>query len=198
MQLESLHEFAAPEVEGAGGARASVSWRDVYDQQFDDIYRLICRCGVPAAEALDLTQTVFLRAFQRADRLRDPSALDYNLRSWLYGIALRVVSEHRRWAKVRRLKAWLLESTMGAERQPQATPEETSAARETQRRVCEVLSKMSSKLSEVLVLRDIDERGLEETATILGIPENTVRSRLRLAREKFEALYREQEEQRST
>jgi RNA polymerase sigma-70 factor (ECF subfamily) len=199
-ELESLPEFAAPGAERAGNERAcaAVSWRDVYDQHFGDIYRLICRCGVAAAEVDDLAQTVFLRAFQRSDGLRDPSAPDYNLGSWLYGIALRVVSEHRRWAKVRRLKAWLLESTMGAERQPPATPEDASAARETTRKVGAVLARMSSKLSEVLVLRDIDERGLQETAKILGIPENTVRSRLRLAREKFEALYLEQEERGST
>jgi len=195
-ELSSLSDIAAPE--RATGAPAAVSWRDVYDQHFDDIYRLICRSGVPAAEAPDLAQTVFLRAFQRSDRLRDPSAPGYNLRAWLYGIALRVVSEHRRWAKVRRLKAWLLESTTGAERQPATTPEDASSSRETQRKVGEVLGKMSTKLSEVLILRDIDERGLEETAQILGIPENTVRSRLRLAREKFEALYRAQEEQSST
>jgi RNA polymerase sigma-70 factor (ECF subfamily) len=199
--LEPLPEFAGPLAEGAeavaeatgvhDSAGPAVSWREVYHRHFDDIHRLVYRCGVPAAEVDDVTQTVFLRALQRTDRLRRPGAPGYNLRAWLYGIALRVVSEHRRWARVRRLKAWVLENTVGAASPSPATPEDASAAGETRRRVGAVLGRMSAKLSDVLVLRDIDERSLEETAVILSIPENTVRSRLRLARLKFEELWNE-------
>lgn len=195
--LKTMPEFAVPEIARTSGdapreaARQSVFWHDVYDCHFDEIHRLVFRSGIPAAETEDVTQTVFLRAFQRADRLRDPSAPDYNVRAWLYGIALRVVSEHRRWRRIRRLKAWLLENTMGAVNRAPVTPEDASAAHETQKRVGAVLTKMSSKLRDVLVLRDIDEQSLEETALALGIPENTVRSRLRLARQKFGELWAE-------
>lgn len=194
-ELESLSDFAMPDRAVARSRASAESWRDIYERHFEGIYRLVYRCGVPASEVDDLTQTVFLRAFSGKQRLLDPGSPGYNVRAWLYGIALRVVSEHRRWARVRRLKAWLVESTSSAERSAPETPEEASAAGETQRRVGQVLALMSSKLSAVLVLRDIDELSLEETANILGIPENTVRSRLRLAREKFERLWTEREEQ---
>jgi RNA polymerase sigma-70 factor (ECF subfamily) len=180
--------IAAPRLAELRSEHASVrdeAWRVLYDEHFDAIYRLVCRFGVPLAEVEDLTQMVFERAHRRmadVDEVRHVGV-------WLRGIAVRVVAEHRRWQRVRRLRQWLLESTTEAALRREPTPEQMTAAAHTQRRVGAVLDQMSRKLREVLVLVEIDECSPEEAAAVLGIPTNTVRSRRRLAREQFRKLW---------
>jgi RNA polymerase sigma factor (sigma-70 family) len=177
-----------PEQESEPSSTKTWAWREIYECYFDGTYRFICRCGIPASEVEDLVQSVFLRAFQRL-RGRAEANTVQNMRAWLCGIALRIVSEHRRWGRVRHIKQWLLCDVMGFGGKGPATPEELSDAHETQRMVGEILQRMSPKLREVLILRDIDDRDLDEVALMLGIPQNTVRSRIRLAREKFEEIW---------
>src|SRR5215468_9340062 len=161
------------------------AWRVLYDEHFDAIYRLVCRFGVPLSEVEDLTQMVFERAHRRMSDVDEVRHVGV----WLRGIAVRVVAEHRRWQRVRRLRQWLLESTTEAALSRAPTPEQMTAAAHVQRRVGAVLDQMSRKLRDVLVLVEIDERSPEEAAEILGIPTNTVRSRRRLARERFRKLW---------
>ena len=161
------------------------AWRLLYQQQFDVIYRLVCRFGVALGEVEDVTQTVFERAHRRmgeVDQVRHVGV-------WLRGIAVRVVAEHWRWQRVRRLGRWLLQSTVEASAPRPPTPEQTTAAAQLQGRVGAVLNRMNRKLREVLVLVDIEECTPAEAAVILDIPVNTVRSRRRLARERFRQLW---------
>jgi RNA polymerase sigma-70 factor (ECF subfamily) len=162
------------------------AWQELYRSHFDGIYRLVCRFGVLALEAEDVTQTVFVRAHAQLERCADIR----HLRAWLRGIAVRAVAEHLRWRRVRRVKQRLLRATVEASATLPPTPERSCDARERQRLVAEVVSCMSAKLRSVLVLLEIEECTLEETASILQIPINTVRSRRRLAREQFERLWR--------
>ena len=160
-------------------------WRDLYDRHFDAVLRLILRFGIEPAEAEDLAQVVFIRAHKKlidGAELRHPSA-------WLRGIAVRVVAEHRRWARLRRLKRWLVRSTSEAQSAPPPTPEQHAQGAETTARVRRVLERLSPKRASALVLLDIEELSLDEAAEILGVPVNTVRSRRRLAREAFRRLW---------
>src|SRR5262249_26051946 len=66
------------------------------------VVRALCRQNVASghggdAEADDALQEPFIRAFQMLDRVEDPG----KLRAWLYAIARRVCSEHRRSARRR-------------------------------------------------------------------------------------------------
>jgi RNA polymerase sigma-70 factor, ECF subfamily len=159
-------------------------WRALYHEHFDGIYRFVCYLGVPLSEAEDLTQGVFMRV--RA-RIGDVAGVQ-SMKGWLRGIALRVVAEHRRWQRVRRVKQWLVQVAL----EPSASepaPEESAVASEEQRAVHEVLSHMSPKLREVLVLCDLEESVPEDVAAVLAIPVGTVRSRRRLAKEQFQRLW---------
>ncbi len=161
------------------------AWRLLYQGNFDRIYRLVCRLGVAGAEVEDVVQQVFTIAFRKIDaqeRVDNPNA-------WLYGIAIRVVRDHHRWRRVRRLKQSLLDATVRASAAPPQNPEAETKAAQTHQRVAEILQLMSPKLREVLVLSDIEECGPSEVADVLGIPVNTVRSRKQRARVAFQALW---------
>jgi RNA polymerase sigma-70 factor (ECF subfamily) len=159
------------------------AWRELYDGEFERVYRLACRFGVPLAEVEDVAQQVFLVAYRR---MTGGEAVQ-NVRAWLRGVTVKVVADHHRWRRVRRLKHWLVEAIYddaGAE--PAASP---AVQIEQARRIAEVgevLRRLSPKLRSVLVLSDIEECSLAEVAEAVGAPINTVRSRRRLAREAFQ------------
>lgn len=95
-----------------------------------------------------------------------------------WGVTARVVREHRRLAWWRR---WV----PGAAVEAAPAPGDTPAQRERCRLVYRVLGALSEPHREVIVLMDLEERSAAEVAGLLGVPEGTVRSRLRLAREAF-------------
>jgi RNA polymerase sigma-70 factor (ECF subfamily) len=161
------------------------AWRALVDAHYPRIYRLVCRFGVEPAEVEDIVQRALVVAFRRiheVDDVRDPAA-------WLRGIAVRVVAQHRRWRGVRAAKRWILRDLPAAGVAPVITPEQSTASAEEMEAVRAVLARLSPKLRDVLVLCDIEELAPQEAAEALDIPVNTVRSRRRLAKEKFLALW---------
>jgi RNA polymerase sigma factor (sigma-70 family) len=108
-------------------------------------------------------------------------------------VAARVVREHYRWRKVRRLRAWIVEHSWAGRSIQEGTPETNALSSEASERVHRVLQAMSAKLRDALVLTDLEELGTREAAEILAIPHNTLRSRHRLAREQFLRLWQASE-----
>jgi len=161
------------DVERPAPAHREAVWRLLYHEHFEAVYRLARRLGVDAAEAEDIAQRVFLRAHDLlagSDEILHP-------RAWLRAITVRVVSEHHRFWLLRRVKAWLVESTTKAERPDPRTPHEEADAAQQRQRVAAILTCMSPKLREVLVLAELEECTPSEVAAVLDIPVNTVRSR---------------------
>lgn len=176
---------AAIDLRSADDTERERAWRQLFDIHYDRIYRLVCRFGVDAGEIEDLAQRAFVTAYQRiqeVDDVREPGA-------WLRGIVVKVVAHHRRWQKVREVKRWLLNQAPAAMPGPIASPERSVQASEEIEAVREVLCRLSHKLRDVLVLCDIEELPLHEVAELLEVPVNTVRSRRRIAREKFLSLW---------
>ena len=163
------------------------AWKHLWNHHYHRIYRLAARFGVEPAEIEDVVQRAFVIAYRRireVDDVRDPLA-------WLRGITVRVVAQHRRWRGVRRAKRWLLQDSQAVAREPVITPEHSAIAAEDIAAVRRVLGKLSPKLRDALVLCDIEELRPAEAAEILGVSVNTVRSRRRLAKERFLRLWGE-------
>jgi len=137
------------------------------------------RLGGPRVDAEDAAHDVLIVALTRLDGLRDRAAW----RSWLYGITRRVLARHRRSAWVRR---WVDDVRHDMARDPGDSPSETAALSQRARHVQAILEGLPSRQREVLVLCDAEERTAPEVAELLGIPEGTVRSRLRVARQRFQ------------
>ena len=178
----------APGLRSKSASERDRAWRALYQEHVERIYRLVCRFGVEPGEVEDVTQKTFVIAHQRLQEIDDVE----NVGAWLRGIAVKVIGHHRRWHRVRRVKNWLVQATFGEEASaPPQTPEGGVASQEDQGRVRSILSEMSPKLREVLVLTEIEECQPAEVAEVLGIPVNTVRSRKRLAKEEFQRLWGE-------
>ncbi|WP_437775146.1 RNA polymerase sigma factor [Sorangium sp. So ce1097] len=146
------------------------------DAHLDFISRVLRNAGTPAAEIDDAVQRTFIAAAQRLDDVR-PGAE----KSFLLQTALNVAAHARRSAARRR--------EVPAAEPPEvvdaATPEQLTNQKRARQMLDRVLDQMEPDLRTVFVLYEFEEMSMVEIAGVIGIPQGTVASRLRRAREDF-------------
>jgi len=128
--------------------------------------------GIDAEAAASDALLVILR------RLDDVDA-GAPIEPFAWGVAVRVVKEHRRRAWWRRWVPGVTVERAGH------SDDDSPEKRERVRQVHVVLAALEDAHREVIVLMDLEERAASEVSQLLGLPEGTVRSRLRLARVAF-------------
>src|SRR4051812_897557 len=77
--------------------RSAPTLRAVFDEHAGYLWRTFRHLGIPEADVEDLCQEVFVVVHRKLPEFEGRSSL----KTWLYGIALRVASDHRRRAHVR-------------------------------------------------------------------------------------------------
>ena len=167
-----------------GVASSVPNFRAVYDEYFDFVWRSLRRLGVREADAMDVTQSVFLTVHLRLASFEGRS----QLRSWIFGICMRVASDHRRSAPVRRE---VITDHIDLNRDATAHDANPLVRAESRQAVAiaeSILNQLPEEQRVVFVLFELEEMSAEEIATLVDVPVGTIRSRLRLARE---ALHRE-------
>ena len=143
------------------------------------IFSYICRMTHDSPDAEDLTQEVFIRAYQSLHRFRADSAVD----TWLYRIATNLVIDRFRRSR-RTPQSWVAlddeDDTLGSlpAMDRASNPEATAQLGELQREVHKAVQTLPPKLRTAVVLHDIEGLSYEEVAEILGCPLGTVKSRL--------------------
>ena len=160
------------------------AWRQLYDQQFERVYRLVQRLGVPERDAADVCQEVFLRVHRGLGSFRG----DAQIGTWLFRIAL---NEARRWGRLRGVRQALLALYGREPRPPAGQPDEALARAEGWRELAALLGQLKPKLREVFVLFEIEELSLDEVTAVLDVGTETVKSRIKRARAEFERLRRQ-------
>lgn len=127
----------------------------------------------------DLLHEVFIIALRKPQDLLTADAP----KAWLYGVAVKVAASRRRTAKLRRFFGLEDVGEVASAESSSRTAEQRDAAR----RVEQVLSKLSDKKREVLVLHELQGLPGEEIAAALQVPLKTVWTRLFHARKDFAA-----------
>jgi RNA polymerase sigma-70 factor (ECF subfamily) len=146
------------------------------------LWRVIRRMGINDVEADDLCQEVFLTAHRKLGEFEGRSSI----KTWLYGICVRTVSDYRRRAHVRRESLVSEPPETGAA----AGPLDTLEQRRAHRLLDDVLGTLDEDRRIVFVLYEVEELPLREISEITGAPLQTVYSRLKSAREHIEAAFR--------
>lgn len=152
-------------------------FQQIYEQEFDYVWRLLRRFGARERDREDLAHDVFVavyRSLARYDRERP-------LRPWLFGFAFRVVSDYRRKAGFQRELP--VDEHHTASTEPEAL--EHLEARERTALVAAGLDRLSLDQRAVFVMHELEGQSVPEIARALGISDNTCYSRLRLGRERF-------------
>jgi RNA polymerase sigma factor (sigma-70 family) len=149
----------------------------LFDRHAPHIHRYLARrLGEQAAD--DLVAETFLTAFRKRGAYR---AGQRDARPWLYGIATRLVAQHRR-DEVRRLR---LHQAVPVEpdtvcHADQVASDVTAAA--LRGLLTTALADLTDGDRDVLLLIVQEELTYDQVATALEIPAGTVRSRLHRAR----------------
>jgi len=172
---------------GGGPAPAAVpttvpSFQSVYRQYFDFVWSSVRRLGAETEAMDDLVQDVFVVIHAKLETLERPEAL----RSWIYGVVRRTVSMHRR-AKRTRADGGLTAKPSDEVVSPGPTPLERTETKAELEVLADLLSQLDEPKREVFELIELEELTAPEVAEVLGLPLNTVYSRLRAARRAFEA-----------
>ena len=165
------------------------AYREIVDAYRDRIITVVARVAGPGADAEDLAQDAFLKAFAALDRFDGRSALF----TWIYRIA---VNTARDWVDYRRRRPVVpLEGTFGGPSEPvdQGIPPGELAERDELRAaVREAVERLAEPFRTTLILREMEGHSYEEVAEILGVSIGTVESRLFRARVKLRALLEQQ------
>jgi RNA polymerase sigma-70 factor, ECF subfamily len=156
----------------------SSEFRAIYDEHFEFVWRSLRRLGVRDADAMDLVQKVFLAVHVGGSEFEGRS----KIRTWLFGICRRVASDYRRSSPIRRevvTDAAAMDLQGGHQDAPGAESRQRAGVAEA------ILNRMPEPQRVVFVLFELEELSGEDIAELLNLSVGTVRSRLRLARERF-------------
>ena len=164
-------------VEGTAGADRRV--RALVERHFDFIGRVLRNLGVAEAELDDVLQQVFCTASRRL-----PDIAEGSERAFLVQTAVNGAANARR-ARARSPEVGLAVLPEVADEAP--SPEDLTDRKRAAVVLDRLLGTMELELRTVFVLYEIEQLSRAEIAQLLAVPAGTVASRLRRAREDFEA-----------
>jgi len=138
---------------------------DLYELHLDSIYRYIFYRLNDEREAEDLTETVFLKAWEALNRYR-PSEIPFA--AWLYRIAHNLLVDRHRTHK-------RLDSLDEHYSDPQTDPETRALHNVDAAVIVQALTQLDPSHQQVLTLRFINGHSHAETAQIMERSETNVR-----------------------
>lgn len=153
------------------------SFEKIYRAYSGFVYTLALKLTHNQQDAQEAAQDVFMKVYRSLRSFRFQSAL----KTWIYRIAVTTAFNHYRKNikhKKNRIEfddAVEIKNTVEA-----GNPPEDSDLRI---RIDKALEKMSPKLKACLLLRELEGLNYKEISKVLNVPVNTVRSRLKRARE---------------
>jgi len=130
-------------------------------------------------DAEDVAQEAFTRAYQNFRHLSDRN----RFRSWLVRMTWRLAVD-----KLRADRRRILRDSKPGIALRQETPMQSVIAAERAERLWKAIDALSEKLRLVVVLAGIEEYDVREVASLLELPEGTVKSRLFLARQRLKEM----------
>ena len=169
------------EVAPAATASAALDFSEIFRTYSPYAWRAVRRLGVAEADAGDACQEVFMvlhRKLAEIDGVR-------SVRGYVYGVCVRVASDYRRSARVRREQV--------SDRVPECTvvahQDRDVATRQAREHLEAVLASMDDAKRAVFVLYELEELSMAEIAEAVGCPLQTAYSRLHAARNEVRAAF---------
>jgi len=175
----------------AGDAAA---WEEIVQNYKRRIYNICYRFAGSADDAQDLTQEVFIKMYRT---LASYDSSKGAFVTWVTTITRNLLVDHFRKSKQDRMTDSLDATAsehedampLGDKIEDKAPSADTSVqGRETRELVHRALQKLSPELREAVILRDLQDMDYKEIATVLKVPEGTVKSRINRGRAELARL----------
>lgn len=153
--------------------------RALFDEHYDFVFRSALRLGVSRAAVDDVVQETFIVAGRKLDTFEGRSSV----RTWLFGITMRVAHTERRGELRRQRRAAVaLESARELDE-----PFERREAADTLHRL---LATLDDDRRAAFILADVEGLTAVEIASGLDVNVNTIYARIRAARTQLADAYR--------
>lgn len=170
-------EVPAGEIEAAGGG--TVSFREFVERQMRNVYNFAYNLTGNHHDAEDLSQEVFMKAYQSHAFFRG----DAKPSTWLYRIAVNALIDMRRrksfthWAFWRKHHEDVEQDELAnvPDFAIQADPEHVARASGLRRDLLRAMEKLSPRERAVFVMRHDEDCTFKEIAGALGVAEGTVK-----------------------
>ena len=172
----------------------AAAWEEIVQRYTRRIYNICYRFAGSADDAQDLTQEVFIKMYRTLNSYDvDRGAF----MTWVTTMTRNLLVDHFRKTKQDRLTDSLDTTSSDHEdamplgeqipdRGP--APDSNVQSREARDVVHEALQKLSPELREAVILRDLQDMDYKEIATVLRVPEGTVKSRINRGRAELARL----------
>jgi RNA polymerase sigma-70 factor, ECF subfamily len=149
--------------------------------------------------AEDVVQEAFVRVVQSATDFKHEARFT----TWVYTITRNLCIDHLRKKALRKHPS--LDESKGGESgegptlgeqtaDPRASVERAATGTELKERIAAAVDKLPDEQREVFLMREIANLPFKEIAEITGVPENTVKSRMRYALERLQEALAEYED----
>ena len=158
----------------SAGAAADRLFRELFEAHARLVWRSLSGLGVHENDVPDASQQVFMVLQGKLGQIHEGCALS----TFIYGICLRVASDFRKRAHVRREQLYAVPPDIHT----LAPQEDAVMSRQAMDRLRAALDAIDPAQREVFVLYEIEELPMAEVASAAGCPLQTAYSRLHAAR----------------
>jgi RNA polymerase sigma-70 factor (ECF subfamily) len=149
----------------------------LYGRHHVRVYRFVLRFLNDEAAAEDMVSEVFFDVWRQADRFERRSQVS----TWLFAIA-----RNKALSLLRRRSAEALDDEVAEFiEDPSDSPEVTMQKKQQSTMLQECLTQLSPAHREIVDLVYYHEKSVEEVAEIIGVPANTVKTRMFYARKRI-------------
>jgi RNA polymerase sigma-70 factor (ECF subfamily) len=163
--------------------RESVTYEHVYEKNFDFVWRNARRLGLSDAVVDDVVQDVFIVVHRRLGEFQARSSI----RTWLFGILLKVAKDQRRGERRRLAREQVSVEIASIESEPLASsPADALAKKQAAAIVAHLLESLDDDKRAIFVSVELEQMSVAEAAEAMGINPNTAHARLRAARQLFQ------------
>lgn len=190
--MESASAAGGPVRVGSRSADSCTGSRTVKDRTRDEavevwidlhgeaVLRLAYASLLNRAQAEDVFQEVFIKAYRHADRLQDPD----RVRPWLLQVAMNACRDLRRSWWSRRIRDGVeLDGMTTAGQGPEADPAAAAVRADVNEALARAVRTLPDGFRETVVLHYFEGLAAPEIARITGVRVGTVHSRLHRARQ---------------
>jgi RNA polymerase sigma-70 factor (ECF subfamily) len=181
-RMEALGERELVQLAQAG---VSSAFRAIIQRNNRRLFRVARSILKDDSEAEDVVQEVYARALEHISEFRG----DSTLATWLTRIAINEAQGRLRRQRPAVDLAMIDSEEKGMSEvisfplaSPDADPERVAAQREVRRLMEQAIDELPDAFRVVFVMRVVEEMSIEETASFLGLREETVKTRLHRAR----------------
>jgi RNA polymerase sigma-70 factor (ECF subfamily) len=171
------------------------AFRELYENNYEMIYRLAYRYSKSQQDAEDIMQDTFIKAFKGIKKF--DFSISTNFSAWIYKIGYRCSMDYLR--KRKRRRADLTDSLKDFHREPESqdsSPETSAITNQTMGQVKNALDILSPKQRVIFDLRHCQHKALREISERLQCSQSTVKKQLERAvlklRNRLEPLWREE------